>query len=58
MDDKAFDINSINMSVAQASLNVFLTQDPSVYNTDDSHLTIAVLGEKIRLKKDEIIVEV
>lgn len=34
LDDRAFDINSINMSEAQASLNIFLPQDPHVYSTE------------------------
>lgn len=31
---------------------------PSVYGTEDNHLSAAVTGKKERLKEDEVIVEV
>lgn len=58
MDDRAFEMNSINMSVAYASLNISLLQDPHVYGSEDNHLSAAVTGKKGRLKEDEVIVEV
>lgn len=58
LDDRAFEINSINMSVAYASLNISPLQDPHVYGTEDNHLSAAVAGKKRRLKEDEVIVEV
>lgn len=58
LDDRAFDINSINMSEAWASLNIFLPQGPHVYNTEIMTCLQQLQEKKRRVKKDEIIVEV
>lgn len=58
LDDKAFEIKSINMSVAYASLNISLLQDPRVYSTEDNHWSAAVTGKKGRLEEEEVIIEV
>lgn len=57
LDERAFEINSINMPVAYASLNISLLQDPHVCSTEDNRLSAAVTGKKGRLE-EEVIVDV